>query len=457
MLLALFLRTQSFSPPRTFLLGRHVVAWAMSHSTTTQPQPSQQQQYRAKRVTAQDLIQCGQRLRQGDLVAFPTETVYGLGCHALDEEACRKVFQAKERPLTDPLIVHVNEAQHAYPLWKATANNNNNNNNNNDDASLQARILTTLCDAFWPGPLTLVAVASDAVPSVVMAGTGFVAARSPRHDLARALIDAAAVPLAAPSANKFGHVSPTTAQHVWDDLCHEDVWILEQSAVTDNDDDEQQSSLSSSQVGVESSVVKLQMSDDHEESSATLTVLRQGAVSVQDIEQALRKVNLHDVVSVIAKSNQQVTEATATVSPGQNIRHYSPNVPSFLLSTQCVDTLVKLSSSSSSSITNLLQGTVILDFAGQCTNLRDNVLAYRDLSPSGDSAQAAQWVYKSLRWAEQVPHAHYILFAPLDTTKYNHTSTSNALLLAVQDRLIRAASGVVLDSLDTLVAANGQN
>ena len=114
-------------------------------------------------------------------MAFPTETVYGLGCHALDEQACRKVFAAKERPLTDPLIVHVNDAKDAYALWQATTpdtttspaqKNEQQSQQSTTSLSLQARILTALCDAFWPGPLTLVARASAAVPSVVMAGTG---------------------------------------------------------------------------------------------------------------------------------------------------------------------------------------------------------------------------------------------------------------------------------------------
>ena len=381
-------------------------------------------QTQAKRVTTQELDACGQRLRAGHLVAFPTETVYGLGCHALDESACRRVFQAKERPLTDPLIVHVNEAADAYKLWEATAITDNSD-------SLQARVLRALCDAFWPGPLTMVAEASSAVPAIVMAGTGFCAARSPRHATARALIDAAAVPLAAPSANKFGHVSPTTAQHVWDDLQGEDVWILE------HDKDE---SANAGNVGVESSVVKLEM---HNDEKGTLTVLRQGAVSASDLQEALQRVGLDSSIAVMAKFNQRVTEATATVAPGQTIRHYSPNVPSFLLSPECVAGL-----SSAGSTTTLLQGVVILDYGQQLASRKDQVLAYRDLSATRDSAQAAQWIYESLRWAEQVADAQYILFPSL---LHDDSGTgADALLLAVQDRLTRAASGVMLDSLDTL-------
>eukprot|EP00977_Amphora_coffeiformis_P004146 scaffold846_cov168-Amphora_coffeaeformis.AAC.3 len=427
MLLALTsrnVRVQSFSS--VLVRRRSVTTSTKARNMTTTPLSSISPQTQAKRVTTQELDACGQRLRAGHLVAFPTETVYGLGCHALDETACRRVFHAKERPLTDPLIVHVNEATDAYKLWEATATKDNSD-------SLQARVLKALCDAFWPGPLTLVAQASSAVPAVVMAGTGFCAARSPRHATARALIAAADVPLAAPSANKFGHVSPTTAQHVWDDLKGEDVWILE------HDEDER---LNSDNVGVESSVAKLEI---HNDGKGTLTILRQGAVSVSDLNKALQRVGLDSDIRVVAKSNQRVAEVTATVAPGQNIRHYSPNVPSFLLSSDCVAGM----SSCGTEIAALLQGAVILDYGQQLASWKDQVLAYRDLSSTKDSAEAAQWIYDSLRWAEQVSNAQYILFPSLLHDDDSGTGV-DALLLAVHDRLTRAASGVMLDSLDTL-------
>jgi hypothetical protein len=116
--------------------------------------------------------QCGERLRQGGLVAFPTETVYGLGCNALDPSAIIKVFEAKERPLTDPLITHVTENQVAFNLWAADINN-----------SLEGKALQSLCKHFWPGPLTLVAKAAPEVPPTLMANTGFCACRSPQHPI----------------------------------------------------------------------------------------------------------------------------------------------------------------------------------------------------------------------------------------------------------------------------------
>jgi tRNA threonylcarbamoyl adenosine modification protein (Sua5/YciO/YrdC/YwlC family) len=361
---------------------------------------------RAKRVTLQDLDACGGRLRRGDLVSFPTETVYGLGCHALDELACRKVFAAKERPLTDPLIVHVNEEAKAQELWQATAD------------SLEGRILACLIHEFWPGPLTLVAKATSSVPSVLMAGTGFVACRSPSHPTARALIASAGVPIAAPSANKFGHVSPTCADHVFDDLRYEDVWIVEEDEPL--------------QVGVESSVAKLEMQD---KARGVLTVLRQGAISVLDLQRCLRKANI-DSVQVRANTSRSTSDEEANVAPGQTVRHYSPNIPSFLVSKYCVESYMNDGNQSK------LADTVIVDYGETMLSWKEYCAAYRDLSSVADSTKAAQAVFDTLRWAEQVEGASRVLFPDLEVD-----DESDALILAVKDKLTRAASGVVLESL----------
>lgn len=221
---------------------------------------------RAKRVSARtDLVACSERLQLGELVAFPTETVYGLGCHALNETAILKVFEAKERPLTDPLIVHVLDCHAAFELWQAQP-----------ETSTEGVILSTLCQAFWPGPLTLVAKAKPGVPSTLMAGTGYVACRSPSSHTARALLETSQLPLAAPSANKFGHVSPTTAQHVYDDLWQEDVWILQDDFKEEgSQQQEEHHQQRVCQVGVESTVDKLEASETHE-NALVLQVLRQG-------------------------------------------------------------------------------------------------------------------------------------------------------------------------------------
>jgi L-threonylcarbamoyladenylate synthase len=155
---------------------------------------------RLHRPTLPNLLWLARVLREGGLVAIPTETVYGLAAHALDARACRAIFRAKGRPANDPLIVHVLDLAHAEQLAEF------------NDA---ARRLTR---AFWPGPLTLVLPKRACVPAIVTSGGATVALRAPSHPLARRLLKLAGVPLAAPSANPFSYISPTTAAHVRDGL-----------------------------------------------------------------------------------------------------------------------------------------------------------------------------------------------------------------------------------------------
>lgn len=423
----------------------------------------------AKLISPTELEKCGERLRNGGLVAFPTETVYGLGCNALDSSAIIKVFEAKERPLTDPLIAHVAEKEIAFQLWEASSQ------------LLEGRALHALCDKFWPGPLTLVAKAAPDVPPLLMAKTGFVACRSPRHPISIALINAAKVPIAGPSANKFGHVSPTRSHHVWDDLKDEDVWIIKE-----NDDENEESKKSQQkhsttlngdidgntpccQVGVESSVAKIEMYtvkrgiDAAFTKKGRITLLRQGAISIRDIQDCLKESELADHFEVSALTERAINETEASVAPGQTIRHYSPDIPSFILSNSLRCIASRLPSSTSNHLTEdeqkILSGSVLIDFGGKFKNWKNFVLAYTDLSESADSAEATKGVFEALRWAEQISKANQILLPELSSDEverregcFNDSgSVSNtsmdALTLALKDRLTRAASGVVIDSL----------
>jgi len=190
-----------------------------------------------------DAIQAAARaLNNAQLVGMPTETVYGLGAEIDQEAALEAVFAYKQRPFEDPLIVHVLTAQDALGLWNLNAKTR--------------PLLKALMDAFWPGPLTLVARAQDGVSRLVRGGGDAVGVRSPAHPVARALIEAAGVPVAAPSANLFGHVSPTRAQHVADDFHDRPLLILDGDAST---------------IGIESTVLKV----DHD---GHLRLLRHGAI-----------------------------------------------------------------------------------------------------------------------------------------------------------------------------------
>lgn len=214
-------------------------------------------------------------LRAGELVAFPTETVYGLGANALDAEAVAGIFRAKRRPTSDPIIVHLSELDQLSAV-----------------AGWTPPLAFALAEAFWPGPLTLVLPRGAAVPANVSAGMPTVAVRMPAHPVARALIAAAGVPIAAPSANTFSRPSATTAQHVWDDLNERIALILDGGPTP---------------LGVESTVLDL--------TGDAPVILRPGGVALADL-QAITP-------NITVQQRFLAMDATAS-SPGQLIKHYSP-------------------------------------------------------------------------------------------------------------------------------------
>ncbi len=214
-------------------------------------------------------------LRGGGLVAFPTETVYGLGAHALDPEAVARIYAAKGRPGYNPLIVHVADADAARALTSAWP-----------------READALASAFWPGPLTLVLPRNDAVPDSVTAGLPSVALRVPAHPVAHALLRLAGIPVAAPSANRSTEVSPTTAQHVVRSLGERVDVIVDGGPCP---------------VGIESTVLSL--------AGPVPTLLRPGTISVDD---------LRPVIGGVALPSAAPDATAARPSPGMLDRHYAP-------------------------------------------------------------------------------------------------------------------------------------
>jgi L-threonylcarbamoyladenylate synthase len=221
----------------------------------------------------------GEALRAGELVAFPTETVYGLGANALDERAGARIFAVKNRPHFDPLIVHVFDEE-AVPQYAT-------------DVDQRA---VALMGRFWPGPLTLVLHKQPIIPDLVTAGFDTIALRVPSHPVARALLKEVHLPIAAPSANPFGYVSPTTAEHVQDMLGDVIGLILDGGPCA---------------VGVESTVCAL--------TEEQAVILRPGGVSVEDIEAVIGSVR-------VGQSSQPDRR-----SPGTLPSHYAPRVPLFLI------------------------------------------------------------------------------------------------------------------------------
>lgn len=231
-----------------------------------------------KPVSPESIGEAAQLIRDGELVGMPTETVYGLGANALDETAVRKIFAAKGRPADNPLIVHVSCLQEIPPLVK--------------NIPESAR---RLMEAFWPGPMTLILPKSDAIPAVVSAGLDTVGIRLPRSEAARALIRAAGRPIAAPSANRSGRPSPTTAQHVFEDMDGRIPLILDDGP---------------SEVGVESSVI--------DATGEVPVILRPGGITPEMVERVLGGVRVDEHVM------SPLHEGEIVRSPGMKYKHYAP-------------------------------------------------------------------------------------------------------------------------------------
>jgi L-threonylcarbamoyladenylate synthase len=249
-------------------------------------------------------------LRAGRLVAFPTETVYGLGANALDAAAVERIYTAKGRPSTSPLIVHVASVEMARSLvvtWPEAA--------------------ARLARQFWPGPLTLVlekrlagdAIGSDTIPDIVTAGLGTVGLRMPAHPIALALIRAAGVPLAAPSANRFTELSPTTAEHVRQSL-GSDVDLIIDGGACEVGIESTVLSLGSPVNSVSSEVGKNPYHGGHRDHRGILTLLRPGAIS---------RAQMEAIVGPVAVA--QEVQAGPHPAPGMHRRHYSPRTKLYLV------------------------------------------------------------------------------------------------------------------------------
>lgn len=333
-------------------------------------------------------------LRAGNVMVFPTETVYGLGADVFQPAALERIFVAKGRPHSDPLIAHIA-----------------------DEASLE--LLTTalseeakrLVGAFWPGPLTLILPRSRRVPYLVTAGLETVAVRMPRHAVALALIRALGSPIAAPSANRFMHVSPTTAQHVLADLTGRVPLILDGGPC---------------EVGVESTVLDL--------CSEQPTILRPGGVGLE----ALRAV-VHNVQSPLYRraadaANPAESDAAAQHSPGQMQTHYAPAVP-LLLFDGSVESMraAMLVEARRRHAQGQRVGVLVAD-EDVATFQQSGALVY-SLGDAANSEQIASSLFNGLRALEDA-QVQVIL-----CRQFN----DGGLGLAIRDRLLKAAGGRVIE------------
>ncbi|MFH1334561.1 MAG: L-threonylcarbamoyladenylate synthase [Pseudomonadota bacterium] len=238
------------------------------------------------------ILKAVQLLKEGKLVAIPTETVYGLAADASNPKAVEKIFKAKGRPSNHPLIVHIADSA-SLATWAIHI----------PDIAYQ------LAEAFWPGPLTMVLNKAPSVPSIVTGGQNTVAIRSPNHPITQQILKLFKGGLAAPSANRFGHISPTTAEHVKKDLGKQVDLIIDGGPCI---------------IGVESTIVDL--------TSTPIRILRPGAISAKQISNVIHK-------PVIYHKTTQKTQAPRV--SGSLSSHYAPNTPAIRIHTRALEKKIK--------------------------------------------------------------------------------------------------------------------
>ena len=249
-----------------------------------------------KPVSPEAIREAAQLIRAGELVGMPTETVYGLAANALDERAVMKIFEAKGRPADNPLIVHVSCVEEIAPLVKGIP-----------------PAARKLMDAYWPGPMTLILPKADCIPSAVSAGLDTVGIRLPDSEAARALIRESGCPLAAPSANRSGKPSPTTAQHVFEDMDGRIPMILDAGACG---------------VGVESSVI--------DATGERPVILRPGGVTPEMVEAVAGSVAVDEHVM------SPLQEGDVVRSPGMKYKHYAPAAKTVIYSGAAEDVIAAI-------------------------------------------------------------------------------------------------------------------
>jgi len=403
---------------------------------------------------------CAEYLKSGGIVGMPTETVYGLAANAFDISSVKKIFEYKGRPLSDPLIVHITNV----PMSKELVNF--------DEKTLY--IFEKLTNKFWPGPLTIVLKANfQKISPILTANTDFIGLRFPKNDIAKKLIDFSGVPIAAPSANKFCHVSPVNPQHVFEDFSEFPVYILDGGV---------------SNFCMESTVIKILIEDNPEinykENNILnkIQILRMGAISKVQIEEFLESLYVEEkcifgvdkdnlkgehlkmnkfIVEYLKKekavpSIQEIKKEQELIkkesqnennlenvsqheiiinqeAPGQFIKHYSPNIDTYIL-----DFDDKIESLKEFKIYDVdFEYCVVLDYNGIIKNkfIEKKFLKILDLSPTGKHVEVMHNLYNFLRLSEKEHNPKYLLLCNIE--KYMQENPDKFTLI---DRISKASS-----------------
>ena len=328
-----------------------------------------------------DIIrEAGRILKEGGLVAFPTETVYGLGADALNEDAAKKIYAAKGRPSDNPLIIHITNMKALEKI-----------------VSEVPEKAVKVAEKYWPGPLTMIFNKSDIVPYGTTGGLDTVAVRMPVDEIAREVIDAGGGYIAAPSANTSGRPSPTTAQHVMNDMDGKIDAVLDGGA---------------SEVGLESTVITL--------AGAVPRVLRPGGITVEMLESVLGKVEVDDAVLHKLADNVKVA------SPGMKYKHYAPRARVILLNCndeQYIDYVNKKAA----------KGVAALCCDEDIPLLKTPVFS---LGKRNDYTRQAHTLFDELRRIDEDDSVKVV---------YSRLPKTNGVGMAVYNRLIRAAGFEVID------------
>jgi L-threonylcarbamoyladenylate synthase len=338
---------------------------------------------------ADAIRQAAATLMGGGLVAFPTETVYGLGANALDAAAVQRIYVAKGRPASDPLIVHIA----ALDQLGSVAEN-------------VPALAHSLAQAFWPGPLTLVLKRRRAIPANVSAGRDSVAVRIPNHAVPLALARAAGVPIAAPSANLFTRPSPTTAAHVIDDLGGRIDMLLDSGPTP---------------IGLESTVLDL--------TGAQPALLRPGGVSIEALRQ-----HIPDLIFVPRYVEH---DSAAPASPGMLLKHYSPRAELLLFAGPPERALARMRLTALAAIERGERVGVMLP-SEEIGTFADLAVVIIPLGPREDMSQIGRRIFASMRELDR-RGMERILVRGVERT---------GIGLAIWDRLVRAAEGRVIDADD---------
>ena len=335
---------------------------------------------KTKRLTEQDIDQAAAILWDGGLLGIPTETVYGLGANGLNEEAVAHIFEAKGRPQDNPLILHIPSADHLERYCR--------------EIPLTAY---QLAEAYWPGPLTMILKRKPIVPDVVTAGLDTVGMRCPSHPLCHAILEAADVPVAAPSGNTSGRPSPTTAAHMWEDMDGKIDAIVDGGPCS---------------VGVESTIIDL--------TETPARLLRPGGITLEQLEAVLGEVAVDPAVTRLMGAGEKPK------APGMKYRHYAPKAPVTVVTGDPKKSAEYIAA-------HAAPGDGIICFDEFATLFPSHYV--EQLGPAGDKGEQARHIFDALRFFDHTPVK----------TIWAQCPDASGIGLAISNRLNKAAGFHIIE------------